>query len=160
MAKAWTRKRRRMTVVLAGLTMLGIATGLTLYALDDGLAYFYGPTELVDSHVPAGRTVRLGGLVEEGSIRKDEDGVTTHFVVTDLSKGVAVRYTGILPDLFREGQGVVTRGKLDVSGQFVAEEVLARHDERYIPAEVKEAMERAGTWKGPESAGVQTAPGS
>ena len=164
MAKAWTRKRRRMAVVLIGLTMLGTATGLTLYALDDGLAFFYGPTQVATEGVPEGRAFRLGGLVADGSVEKDADGVTTHFVVTDLQHDVRVSYTGILPDLFREGQGVVARGTLDDGGRFVALEVLARHDENYIPVEVKEAMERAGTWKGPESVGAarqaQTVPGS
>jgi len=158
MARAWTRKRRRMAVVVSGLLMLVVATGLTLYALDDGLAYFYGPTELVRDHVPAGRMIRLGGLVADGSVEKDADGVTTHFVVTDLSQEIRVRYKGILPDLFREGQGVVARGRLDAGGRFVAEEVLARHDETYIPAEVKESLERAGTWKGPESVGAGARP--
>lgn len=158
MARAWTRKRRRMAVVFSGLAMLGVATGLTLYALDDGLAYFYGPTELVQDHVPAGRMIRLGGLVADGSVAKDADGVTTHFVVTDLSSDIRVSYTGILPDLFREGQGVVARGTLDPSGRFVAQEVLARHDENYIPAEVKESLERAGTWKGSEAIGAAARP--
>lgn len=152
MARTWTRKRRRLTVVAAGLTMLGVATALTLNALDDGLAFFYGPTEIVTEGVPPGQTIRLGGLVAEGSVRKDADGVTTHFLVTDLSREVPVSYTGLLPDLFREGQGVVARGALDAGGRFVAQEVLARHDENYVPVEVMEAMKRAGTWKGPESA--------
>ena len=145
MARLRARKQQRMMIVAAGMTMLAVAVGLTLFALEDGINVFYGPTEIVEKAIEPGTKFRLGGLVEEGSV--EQEGATTVFRVTDLSNSVQVAYTGILPDLFREGQGVVTQGSLDDSGTFVADEVLAKHDENYLPAEAVEAMKRAGTWK-------------
>ncbi|RVU36510.1 cytochrome c maturation protein CcmE [Hwanghaeella grinnelliae] len=145
MRKAATRKQRRMMIVGAGFASFALVVGLTLFALEDGINVFYGPTEVVEKVVEPGQKFRLGGLVEEGSVTKS--GATTTFRVTDMKSSVQVAYTGILPDLFREGQGVVTQGMLDDAGLFTADEVLAKHDENYLPAEAVEAMKRAGTWK-------------
>jgi len=145
MRKAATRKQRRMMIVGVGFASFALVVGLTLFALEDGINVFYGPTEVVEKAVEPGQKFRLGGLVEEGSVTKS--GATTTFRVTDMKSSVQVAYTGILPDLFREGQGVVTQGMLDEAGLFKADEVLAKHDENYLPAEAVEAMKRAGTWK-------------
>jgi len=141
-----TRKRRRLYVVLLGMLSLATATALVLTAFDDNLVFFYSPTDLQEKALPAGRLVRIGGLVEEDSVaRSGDNGVT--FVVTDLAHRVPVVYQGILPDLFREGQGVVAQGSLGPDGVFVAREVLARHDENYMPPEVAEALKKSGEWR-------------
>ncbi len=145
MRKAATRKQRRMMIVGIGFASFALVVGLTLYALEDGINVFYGPTEVVENAVGPGTKFRLGGLVEEGSVSRK--GTTTTFRVTDMNNSVQVAFTGMLPDLFREGQGVVTMGELNESGQFTASEVLAKHDENYMPTEAVEAMKRAGTWK-------------
>ena len=143
-----TRKRRRLIVVLAGMALLSGAVGLVLTALDENLSYFYQPSEL--SAAPLGRTIRLGGLVEEGSVEHQADGVTVTFRITDLAQSVPVTYRGLLPDLFREGQSVITEGTLGPDGTFVAREVLAKHDETYMPREVVDALKKAGQWRGEE----------
>ncbi len=145
-----TRKRRRLIVVLAGMALLSGAVGLVLTALDENLSYFYQPSEL--STAPLGRAIRLGGLVEEGSLDRQADGVTVTFRITDLAKSVPVTYRGLLPDLFREGQSVITEGTLGPDGTFVAREVLAKHDETYMPREVVDALKKAGQWRGEEGA--------
>lgn len=147
MSRAATRKRRRMSIVFAGLAMLGIATTLVLLAFEDNIVFFYGPTDIAEKAVGPGQNFRLGGLVAENSVARAEDGVTTLFKVTDMSQEVQVSFKGILPDLFREGQGVVAQGALNNDGVFIASEVLAKHDENYMPPEVVEAMKRAGTWQ-------------
>lgn len=144
------RKTRRLYIVLAGMLCLGVATSLVLVAMRDTLVFFMFPSDLKTKHVPADRRIRLGGLVERGSISKQPDGVTVTFRVTDNEQSIPVRYKGILPDLFREGQGVVTEGKLGPDGVFVADEVLAKHDEKYMPREVAEKLKQAGQWKGGE----------
>jgi cytochrome c-type biogenesis protein CcmE len=149
-----TRKRRRMLYVLVGMGMLGIAAGLVLYSLRSGIVFFYSPTDLLAQAGVAGHNVRLGGLVEEGSVRKEGDGVTVHFRVTDLKKSLLVAYKGVLPDLFREGQGVVVEGSLLPDGSFRANEVLAKHDEKYMPPEVAKALKANGEWR-PEAQGQQ-----
>ncbi|WP_425407389.1 cytochrome c maturation protein CcmE [Hwanghaeella sp.] len=154
MRKAATRKQRRMMIVGVGFASFALVVGLTLFALEDGINVFYGPTEVVEKAIEPGTKFRLGGLVEEGSVAKS--GATTTFRVTDMKSSVQVAYTGILPDLFREGQGVVTQGKLDDAGLFVADEVLAKHDENYLPPEAVEAMKRAGTWKHTEEGAEAT----
>jgi cytochrome c-type biogenesis protein CcmE len=141
-----TRKRRRLIVVLAGMTLLSGAVGLVLSALDENLSYFYQPSKL--SAAPLGRAIRLGGLVEEGSLERQADGVTVTFRITDLAESVPVTYRGLLPDLFREGQSVITEGTLGPDGTFVAREVLAKHDETYMPREVVDALKKAGQWRG------------
>ncbi len=145
-----SRKRRRLYVVLAGVGALGLATALVLNALEDSLVFFYSPTEVMAQELPPSGHLRLGGLVEEESVVREADGLTTTFRITDLRNVVAVSYRGLLPDLFREGQGVVAEGAFGVDGVFVASEVLAKHDENYMPPEVAAALKKSGLWKGGE----------
>jgi cytochrome c-type biogenesis protein CcmE len=140
-------KRRRLYFVVAGMVLLGAAAALVLYAMNDTLVFFYSPSELATKQIPPGRTLRIGGLVETGSVARDADGTTVHFRVTDTAKTVAVVYKGILPDLFREGQGVVAEGTMSQDGVFVAAEVLAKHDEKYMPKEVVDALKKSGRWQ-------------
>ena len=129
---------------------LGGGAALVLTALEDSIVFFYSPTDLTEKKMPPERRLRVGGLVAEGSVKKDADGLTIRFDVTDKVNTVPVRFRGILPDLFREGQGVVAEGKMGGDGHFIADEVLARHDETYMPPEVAEALKEAGVWKGEE----------
>lgn len=147
-SRAATRKTKRLYIVLTGMTMLGIAAALVLTAFDDSLVFFLTPSDLAERQINPGQRVRLGGLVEEGSVQKQADGLTTSFVITDLTAAVPVLYTGILPDLFREGQGVVAEGTLEPGGTMRATEVLAKHDENYMPAEVADALKKSGQWQG------------
>ena len=144
-----TRKRRRLYLVFAAMLILAGAAAMVLGALQSEITYFYSPSDLVANKAPAGRSIRLGGLVEEGSVERLDDGVTTVFRVTDLSESVPVTYRGLLPDLFREGQGVVTEGSIGADGAFVAREVLAKHDETYMPREVADALKKSGQWRDP-----------
>src|SRR4051794_17853362 len=141
-----TRKQRRLGMILAGLAVLGLAAGLVLSSLRDTIVFFYTPSEVAEKHVPPGERIRLGGLVENGSLKREE-GTTVRFTVTDKSKSLPVTYSGQLPDLFREGQGVVAEGKLDGGGTFIADTVLAKHDERYMPKEVADALKAKGVWQ-------------
>jgi cytochrome c-type biogenesis protein CcmE len=141
-------KRRRLYFVLAGMSALAVAVALALAAFEDNLVFFNSPTDVYAKEVPHDRRFRLGGLVEEESVAKSVDGLTTTFRVTDLNRAVPVAYTGILPDLFREGQGIVADGHLNADGTFVADSVLAKHDENYMPPEVAEALKKSGKWKG------------
>ena len=138
-------KHRRLYVVVLALMVLGIAAALVLNAVEDSLVFFYSPTDLTEKSVAAGQPIRIGGLVAEGSVVKQ--GIDVTFAITDGAKSVTVAYTGVLPDLFREGQGIVTFGKLAPDGRFMAEEVLAKHDENYMPPEVAEALKKSGQWK-------------
>lgn len=140
-------KHRRMTFVLIGLGLLAAAVAMVLTALDDNLAFFHSPTDILEKKPGPDQRLRLGGLVLTGSVNKREEGKSVEFVVTDNSANVTVFYTGILPDLFREGQGVVVEGKVDANGTFQASEVLAKHDENYMPAEVADALKKQGHWK-------------
>ncbi|HBT31839.1 MAG: cytochrome c maturation protein CcmE [Sneathiella sp.] len=140
-----SRKKRRLYFVLAGMTVLALAAALVLTSFQDSLVFFRSPTDLVDQPMPAGRNFRLGGLVEEGSLVKQ--GVQVSFRVTDLNETVPVTFEGLLPDLFREGQGVVTEGAFNEDGMFIASNVLAKHDENYMPPEVAEAIKKSGQWK-------------
>ena len=149
-----TRKRRRMYVMLACAIGLGSATALTLAAFGDNLVFFVSPSD-VASKGAGGRAVRLGGLVQQGSVQRGSAGAT--FKVTDGNASITVHYAGILPDLFREGQGVVTLGALQPDGSFRASEVLAKHDETYMPKEVAEALKKAGQWK-PETGAPPPSP--
>jgi len=142
-----TRKRRRLYMVLAALTALSGAVALVLIALQGEITYFYSPSDLTAGAAPLDRSIRLGGLVEDGSVHRLDDGVTVAFRITDLSASVPVTYRGILPDLFREGQGVVTEGRVGADGVFTAREVLAKHDERYMPPEVADALKKSGQWR-------------
>ncbi len=144
-----SRTRRRLTIVLAGMVLLSGAVALVLTALDENLSYFYSPSDIAEA--PHGRSIRLGGLVEEDSVERQADGVTVTFRVTDLANSIAVTYQGLLPDLFSEGQGVITEGRLGPDGVFVAREVLAKHDETYMPREVADALKKSGQWKGAAS---------
>ena len=153
-----TRKRRRLIAVLLGLFMLAVATTLVLLALsaNDSLAFFTSPSDLKAQPVPDGRRLRVGGLVERGSVVRAADGKRVQFRITDGSNDVAVSYVGLLPDLFREGQGVVVEGKLDRAGTLSADTVLAKHDENYMPREVVEALKKSGHWQeGPAKAAAQ-----
>jgi cytochrome c-type biogenesis protein CcmE len=139
------RKHRRLLVVAVSLGLLGSAAALVLNAVEDSLVFFYTPSDLAERPAPPENLFRLGGLVEEGSVRTE--GATTHFIVTDLSRTIQASYTGVLPDLFREGQGVVAEGRLGADGRFTASEVLAKHDETYMPKEVAEALRKSGQWR-------------
>jgi len=141
-----TRKQQRTTLILAGLAALGLAAGLVLYGLRDSIVFFYTPSEVVEKNIGPGVRFRLGGLVEKGSLVRGQ-GKDVRFTVTDMGKVLPVSYTGILPDLFREGQGVVAEGKLGAGGVFEADTVLAKHDENYMPKEVADALKAKGVWK-------------
>ena len=140
-----TRKRQRLYMLVAALVALGAAAALVLSAFEDNLVFFHAPSDLAGRDMAPGQRLRLGGLVAAGSVRRE--GATVHFVVTDLAATVPVSYTGILPDLFREGQGVVAEGTLGPDGRFLAAEVLAKHDETYMPREVADALKAAGQWR-------------
>ncbi len=135
-------RHKRMGFILVGLVVLGLATTLVLKALDSNLSYFFSPTEVVENKAPENHVFRLGGLVEAGSVQRGEE-LTVRFVVTDNANSVNVAYTGILPDLFKEGQGVIAQGRMGPSGEFIADEVLAKHDENYMPPEVADALEKS-----------------
>ncbi|VAW18201.1 Cytochrome c-type biogenesis protein CcmE, heme chaperone [hydrothermal vent metagenome] len=141
-----TRKQRRISLLIVASAVLTVAAGLVLSALEESIVFFRSPTDIIEKKVEVGTRIRLGGLVEEGSIQRGE-GLTVSFKVTDLAATVPVTYTGILPDLFREAQGVVTEGRLDDSGIFRADTVLAKHDENYMPSEVADSLKAAGMWK-------------
>ena len=145
------RKNRRLMFVGLGLATLGLAAALILLAFDDNLVFFFSPTELAAREFTAEQRLRVGGLVEEGSVVHDADGLTVRFNITDLSKVVAVTYKGVLPDLFDEGQGVVAEGHM-LGKLFRADEILAKHDENYMPREVADALKASGQWQG-EGAG-------
>ncbi len=136
-------RHRRFAMVAAGVAALAGAAFLVLNAFEKNLVFFFTPTQVVAKEAPQGRTFRIGGLVEPGSVKRQPDGVTVHFVVTDTAKYIPVIYRGLLPDLFREGKGIVTQGRLGADGVFVASEVLAKHDENYMPPEAAEAVRKA-----------------
>lgn len=136
------RSRRKMLVAMV-VFGVGIATVLALTAFEENLMYFYSPTEIQAGKAPADRAIRVGGLVVDGSVRREENSLAVQFDLTDNAEVVPVTYTGILPDLFREGQGIVAMGRIDNEGLFVADEVLAKHDENYMPPEVADALNAA-----------------
>ena len=142
-----TRKQRRLILVAASLGVLAVAAALILGALRDSIVFFNSPTDLAEKHIMPGTRMRIGGLVKPGSIERGNN-LQVRFAVTDGKADVTVQYHGIVPDLFREGQGVVAEGKLEVGGAFVADTVLAKHDERYMPREAVEALRRQGVWRG------------
>ena len=146
------RKHKRLTFVLVALALLGSAAALVLVAFEENIVFFQTPTNLVETPPTPDRRFRLGGLVEDGSVERTSGTTMVRFRVTDNNKSVPVTYDGILPDLFREGQGVVTEGRL-INGTFVADEVLAKHDENYMPKEVADALKESGQWKGDENGG-------
>ncbi len=141
-----TRKGKRLTLIAGAMAVLGVAAGLMLFALRDNIVFFYTPSELAKKEVAAGARLRIGGLVQEGSVVKN--GQDVNFTITDKTSDLAVSYTGLLPDLFREGQGVVVDGVLQQGGAFRADSVLAKHDERYMPRDVADALKKQGVWQG------------
>jgi len=142
-----TRKQRRLTLIASAGLVLVVAGGLVLYALNDKIVFFNSPSDIAARHPLPGTRIRLGGLVAVGSVVRDKDAKVS-FAVTDTIASVPVTFVGILPDLFREGQGVVAEGAFDAGGQFRADTVLAKHDERYMPKEVADALKKSGQWKG------------
>jgi len=137
-------RTRRALWIVSGLAVLGVATGLVLNAFQSNLVFFLTPTQVAANEAPRDRAFRIGGLVEEGSVVREKDALTVRFKVTDTAKTIPVVFTGILPDLFREGKGVVAQGKLAADGTFRASEVLAKHDENYMPPEAADALKKAG----------------
>jgi len=136
-------RHKRMMFIVIGLAAVAAVAALVLNALQSNINHFFSPTEVLSNQAPKDRTFRLGGLVKDGSLKREDDGLTVYFDVTDNAETVTVKYTGILPDLFQEGQGVVAQGKLGTGGMFQAEEVLAKHDENYMPPEVADALDKA-----------------
>ena len=139
-------RQKRLIFILVGLAILGLAAWLVFNALGSNMSYFYSPTEVVEKKAPEDHLFRLGGMVVNGSVQRGQE-LTVRFAVTDTANVVNVEYTGILPDLFEEGQGVIAQGKLNATGIFVASEVLAKHDENYMPPEVADALEKAEKMK-------------
>lgn len=141
-----TRKQRRLVLIGSSLGVLALAAALVLNALRDSIVFFNSPTDVVEKKVQAGTRIRLGGLVKSGTLTRGEN-LAVRFEVTDGNRAISVAYTGILPDLFREGQGVIAEGALDPAGVFKADAVLAKHDETYMPKEVADALKKQGHWK-------------
>ena len=141
-----TRRGRRLSLIAAALAVVGVAAGLSLYALSDSIVFFLSPTEAIQKAVAPGARLRIGGLVKTGSVVKSAD-QNVAFVLTDGAHDLKVAYQGLLPDLFREGQGVVAEGFLEAGGEMRAETILAKHDERYMPREVVEALKKEGRWQ-------------
>ena len=139
------RKQQRVAIIAGGLMLLGLAAGLVLYALDETMVFFHTPSDVAERGIAPGTRFRLGGLVENGSVVRGQ-GTGVRFIVTDTEKTLPVAFTGILPDLFREGQGVVAEGMLNGAGVFEADSVLAKHDETYMPKEVADALKAKGVW--------------
>ena len=137
-------RHRRFIWIALGLCVIAVAVTLVLRAFNSNLVFFFTPTEVAENKAPVDRTFRIGGLVNAGSVKRQTDGLTVTFAVTDMAKTIPVTYTGILPDLFKEGKGVVAQGRLGQDGVFRAAEVLAKHDENYMPPEAAEALKRAG----------------
>jgi len=136
-------RNKRLTLIVGGLAVLGLAAALVLSAFQQNLVFFFSPSQVANKEAPHGKAFRLGGMVEQGSLKRQSDGLTVSFNVTDTAKVIPVVYVGILPDLFKEGKGVVAQGKLGEDGVFRAHEVLAKHDENYMPPEAAHALEQA-----------------
>lgn len=150
-------RQKKFVFILVALAALGAAVGLVLYALKDNVSLYFTPTQVYNKEAPQGRNFRIGGLVEAGSVQRQKDGLTVHFTVTDTVRSMPVIYKGILPDLFKEGKGVVVQGQLEEGNLFHAEEVLAKHDENYMPPEAKDALDKAAkaqSAKDPSAAGA------
>jgi len=141
-----TRKQRRLVLIGSSLGVLALAAALVLSALKDSIVFFNSPTDEVEKHVAPGTRIRLGGLVKPGTMQRGEK-LAVSFEVTDGNRAIAVNYQGILPDLFREGQGVIAEGIIEAGGTFKADSVLAKHDEKYMPKEVADALKKQGHWK-------------
>lgn len=136
-------RQKRIALIAGGLAALSVATALVANALNSSIAFFYTPTQVAANEAPRNKAFRIGGMVKEGSIRREGDGLTVQFIVTDTAREVPVAYKGILPDLFREGKGAVVQGRIEGDGRFVATEVLAKHDENYMPPEAQHAIDEA-----------------
>ncbi|MBK9160341.1 MAG: cytochrome c maturation protein CcmE [Nitrosomonadales bacterium] len=136
-------RQKRFVYIVVAVAAIGVAVGLVLNALKDNVSLYFTPTQIFNKEAPQGRSFRIGGLVEEGSVKRQTDGLTVHFVITDTAKSIPVVYKGILPDLFKEGKGVVAQGKVEADGVMHADEVLAKHDENYMPPEAADALEKA-----------------
>ena len=147
-------RKKRLFIILAILAGVGVAVTLALSALQENINLFYTPTQIAAGEAPEGTRIRAGGMVEEGSVQRTNDSLTVTFRVTDYAEAVTIQYQGILPDLFREGQGIVALGRVNADGVLVADEVLAKHDENYMPPEVTAALEKSGKSK-PYSGGEQ-----
>ena len=141
-------RQKRFVYIIIAVVAVGIAVGLVLNALKDNVSLYFTPTQVFNKEAPQGRSFRIGGLVEQGSIKREGDGLTVHFVITDLKQSLPVVYKGILPDLFKEGKGVVAQGKMEADGVMHASEVLAKHDENYMPPEAADALKKAGAAPG------------
>ena len=141
-------RHKKLALIGGALAVIGIIAALVLNALNSNIALYITPTEVAAGKAPQGKLFRIGGLVKEGSIQRQADGVTIAFIITDTAKDIPVAYKGILPDLFREGQGVVTEGLVGPGGVFAADSVLAKHDENYMPREVVDALKAQGVWEG------------
>ena len=153
-----TRKQKRLALVLGGMASLGVAVALVLSAFNDNLVFFYSPSDVAQKQPSAGRPLRIGGLVEENSVTKLDGGKRIEFKVTDGAHDLAVSYVGVPPALFREGQGVIAEGKLDAAGTLRADSILAKHDERYMPPEVVEALKKSGRWQEDAAASAPATP--
>ena len=136
-------RHKKLTIIIMSVAALGLSAALVLDAFQSNLVFFFSPSQVAANEAPKGKSFRIGGLVEEGSVKRQSDGITVSFVVTDTAKNIPVVYTGILPDLFKEGKGVVAQGKLSSDGVFRADEVLAKHDENYMPPEAADALEQS-----------------
>jgi cytochrome c-type biogenesis protein CcmE len=145
-----TRKQRRTLFIGGGIAVLGLSAFLVLSALQDSIVFFYSPSDVAEKSMKPGQRFRLGGLVSDGSLKRRTD-TEIEFAINDGNKTINVEYTGLLPDLFREGQGVVAEGKLEPGGRFIADTVLAKHDENYMPREVADALKKQGVWQGGEA---------
>jgi cytochrome c-type biogenesis protein CcmE len=152
-----TRKQRRLILIGTSLCVLGIAAGLVLNAMRDSIVFFSSPTDVVEKNHAPGARLRIGGLVKPGSVARG-DNLLVRFAITDGKMDIPVHYQGIVPDLFREGQGVVAEGKLEPGGSFAADTVLAKHDERYMPREVVDALKQSGRWQEGEAKGSGSRP--
>ncbi len=137
-------RKKRMLLILLMVAGIGVGVAFALKALNQNLMFFFSPSDIVAGKAPQNKDFRVGGVVVEGSVRRPGDGLTVEFDLTDNAESMTVKYTGILPDLFREGQGIIANGRLDSKGEFVANEVLAKHDENYMPPEVMDAMKKSG----------------
>ncbi|MBC7436172.1 MAG: cytochrome c maturation protein CcmE [Bdellovibrionales bacterium] len=151
-------RTRRALAITCGLAALGIATALVLNAFNSNLVFFFSPSQVAANEAPRGRNFRIGGLVEQGSLKRDPQSLTIQFVVTDMAKKIPVTYTGLMPDLFKEGKGVVAQGKLGDDGIFRAEQVLAKHDENYMPPEAAAALRDAQAGSLPKGSTLATKP--
>jgi cytochrome c-type biogenesis protein CcmE len=138
-----TPRQKRLAWILVGVALVAAAVGLVLFALKNNVSLYFTPTQVYNKEAPQARNFRIGGMVEEGSVQRQKDGLSVHFKITDTANAMEVEYKGILPDLFKEGKGVVAQGKLNEHNVFVAEEVLAKHDENYMPPEAMDAIQKA-----------------